>query len=252
MARPIRLVTWNVQGSKGLDVSAAAAVLGAADADLVAVQEIQVHQVRRLAEAAGGADWRWARKHWPIVHRPEGLAVLTRHRIVAARRVVLRRAPPWSWRRRVGLDVTVDTGERLARVVVAHLSPHDAAERRAREAASLAALGQSRAPLPFVVGDLNEPPGARAVMHLAAAGWRDAWAVVHGDGSGGATNWTGGGRAGRPPTQRIDYVLVPVGWGVEEAAVMDEVAAVGDREAFAALSDHLPLLVAAVAPEEPS
>jgi endonuclease/exonuclease/phosphatase family metal-dependent hydrolase len=43
---------------------------------------------------------------------------------------------------------------------------------------------------------------------------------------------------GRPPTQRIDYVLVPPGAVVEQC---DVVAATSRLDAFAALSDHLPL-----------
>ena len=55
----------------------------------------------------------------------------------------------------------------------------------------------------------------------------------------GATNWTPGHRAGRPPTQRIDHVLVPPGWVVIAA----EVGGGTTVDRFAELSDHLPLVV---------
>lgn len=247
MDRPIRVLTWNVQGSADLDGAAAATVVGVAGADVIALQEIQRAQARRLAEATATPQWRWVRKHWPVVHRPEGLAVLTPHRIVRSRRVVLRRAPPWSWRRRVGLDLTVDTGEVLVRVLVAHLSPHGDADQRVREAAALVTLAGREVPGPLVLGDLNDQPGGRAIGHLETAGWRDAWAVVHGGDAGGATNWPGGDRAGRPATQRIDYVLVPGGWRVDDAVVIDRADVLEHVEEMGVLSDHLPLLVSLTA-----
>jgi exonuclease III len=94
-----------------------------------------------------------------------------------------------------------------------------------------------------VVGDVNELPGGGALDALVTAGWLDAWSVVHGEGDGGATNWTAGSRAGRPATQRIDYVLVPPGATVVAAVVIDTADAVEHVEEMGSLSDHLPLVV---------
>jgi endonuclease/exonuclease/phosphatase family metal-dependent hydrolase len=237
MRRPVRVLTWNVQGSHGLDVPAVADVIRGAGVDVIALQEVQRRQAQRLAAALSVRSRRWALKHWPVVHRPEGLAVLTPHPIVQANPFVLRRAWFWAWQRRVGVDVTVDVaGGGRVRVLDVHLSPHgDEAERR-REAAVLVERGR-RGDAPIVVGDLNELPGSGAVDTLATAGWVDAWTAADGTTGGGATNWTAGDRRGRPATQRIDYVLVPPRARVAEAAVID--AADMDR-----LSDHLPLVVA--------
>ena len=241
--RQVRVLTWNLQGSQGLDIASVAAVVRRNAADVVALQEVQWRQGRRLATALSVPSCRWVLKHWPIIHRPEGLAVISPHPIVGVDRFVLRRAGFWAWRRRVGIDVTVATEAGPVRVVDVHLSPHDHDADRHREAVAVVARARRRKPDPIVVGDLNEPPGARAVDELIAAGWRDAWAEVHDAADDGATNWTAGGRLGRPPTQRIDYVLVPPGARVESAVVVRSTADDDDTDAMSQLSDHLPLVV---------
>ncbi len=105
----------------------------------MALQEVQRRQVARLAAALSMPSKRWAFKHWPFSKRPEGLAVLSPHRLVRAERFRLRRAWFWSWKRRVGIDATVDAGGRLVRVLDVHLTSHDDAEQRVREAATLVA-----------------------------------------------------------------------------------------------------------------
>lgn len=237
-------MTWNLQGSQDVDVAAVATIVRAAAVDVIALQEVQRLQARRIAAALSLRSRRWALKHWPVVHRAEGLAVLTPHRVVRSRRFVLRRAWIWSWQRRIGVDVTVDTGVGVVRIIDVHLSPHDHDAERLREA-NLVLTRAGREPPPIVVGDLNELPGGGALRTLAAAGWRDAWAVVHGDGDGGATNWTAGSRGGRPPTQRIDFVLVPPGSRVMTAAVIADDL---DDVEMGSLSDHLPLVVEVVLP----
>ena len=237
------MLTWNLQGSHGLDIAAVAAIVRRNAPDVVALQEVQWRQGRRLASELSVPTRRWVLKHWPVIHRPEGLAVISPHPIVRVDRFVLRRAGFWAWQRRVGIDVTVATDSGAVRVVDVHLSPHDHDADRRREAVAVVARARGRSPAPIVVGDLNEPPGARAVDELITAGWRDAWAEVHDAADDGATNWTVGGRVGRPPTQRIDYVLVPPGARVESAVVVRGTAGVDDTDAMGQLSDHLPLIV---------
>lgn len=241
-------MTWNVQGSQGLDIRAAAAVIDAAGPDVIALQEIQRRQATQLAAALHLDGRRWVLKHWPVVHRAEGLAVLTPHRVVAARRFILRQAWFWHWQRRVGLDVTIDLGDRgPVRLLDVHLSPHDHASYRRTEAEVIASRAE-RAPLrPVVVGDLNELPGGDALQTLLAAGWVDAWQERHGS-RAGPTNWTAGDRAGRPADQRLDYVLAPSGSVVDDATVIDALPA-ADLDVMSRLSDHLPLVVTLHLPE---
>jgi len=244
----VRVLSWNLQGSAGLDADAVAAVVGRAAPDLFLAQEVQRGQSRRLASACRFRSCRWAFKHWPIVHRAEGIAVLSPHRLSAATAFVLHHSFPWSWRRRVAIEATVLIEARPVRVINAHLSPHDAPDRRREEIDRV--IERRGVVAPIVGGDLNDRPCGPARTRLAEAGWTDAWAAVHlgtetpepagGDDAPpdpGATNWTAGDRVGRPPTQRIDAVFVPDGWTVRSCEVVTD-----PRPLLAAMSDHLPVV----------
>jgi endonuclease/exonuclease/phosphatase family metal-dependent hydrolase len=232
------VLTWNLHGSSGVDVDAVAEVIRAAHPDVVALQEVQRRQVAQLAAAFSMPSTRWAFKHWPFTERPEGLAVLSPHRIVRARRFRLRRAWFWSWKRRVGIDVTIDAGGRMVRVLDVHLTSHDDAAQRVREASTLVSRAAKREPAPIIVGDLNDGPDRSAPAELAAAGWVDGWAAVHAPDELGATNWTAGDRSGRAPTQRLDYVFAPPGSEVLACSIPIDGT---DLDRAARLSDHLPV-----------
>ncbi len=235
------IVTWNLQGSHGVDAEGMCGVLDAAHPDVIALQEVQRGQARRLAAALGGASMRWAFKHFAWRTWPEGLAVLTPHRLASATPFVLRRAHWFTWRRRIGIDAVIERDGEAVAVVDVHLSPHEASELRVVEVGRVRARVGGRAVTPMLVGDFNELPGGPVAAALTAAGWLDAWTVAAGsDGGDGATNWTSGNRRGRPPTQRLDYVFVPSGWVVDEARVLADAAR---HDWFAERSDHLPLLV---------
>ena len=240
----MRVLTWNVQGAQGLDVGRTAAVIRSATPDVVALQEVQRRQTAALTRALSVPSRRWAFKHWPVVTRAEGLAVLSRHPMLDAASFPLRRRPFWDWRRRVGLDVVVAIGDRRVGVLDVHLSPHGDADRRRHEA--VIALGRTggRDPAPFIVGDLNDLPGGGAHVAFVTGGWIDCWSAVHGDdpSASGATNWTRGPRVGRPPTQRLDYVLAPPGSTVRQCDVVEP----GPLDELAVLSDHLPLVATVV------
>jgi endonuclease/exonuclease/phosphatase family metal-dependent hydrolase len=247
----VRVVSWNLQGSTGLDVDAVVAVVGAERPDVFLAQEIQRRQCRRLATVGAFASSRWAFKHWPVVTGAEGLAVLSPHRLTASTAFVLRQWFPWSWKRRIAVEATVVIDGRPVRVVNVHLSPHDAHQQRLEEVARIRRRRGVVAPI--VGGDLNDRPGGPAYDELRSSGWADAWTVAHPalaadahrpggelapQPDPGATNWTAGERAGRPPTQRLDVVFVPDEWSVVDCRVIDEPLA-----RLATLSDHLPLVV---------
>lgn len=238
----VRLVTWNLLGSAGPSVEAVAGVLAPLDVDVVLLQEVQRRQARGIARALGGWNVTWTFKHWPLRVPAEGLAILSRLGWSQRRRIVLRPAPWWDWRRRVALVVELDLPEGPVVVVNAHLSPHHAQRagglttevERLERALAEHWPGQDS----IVAGDLNDSPGGAAHRALVSAGRHDAWAAVHGDlpEPAGATNWTPGPRRGRAPTQRLDHVLVPAGWEPISARVLDD-------DGLAELSDHLPLVV---------
>lgn len=224
-----RVVTWNLQGRRRPDLDEVARHVLNVRADLALLQEVQRGQARELAATLGWCvEWRF--KHWPVLARPEGLAVLSREPVAGATTVVLaHRWRWWSWRRRIAIAATVGG----LGVVDTHLGAGVDDEERVRHATVSAAAVPD--PVGFLAGDLNAAPGSDVLHSLAAAGLRDAWAETR-PGEAGPTNWPPGPRD-RPPTQRLDYVLVGEALRVLDASLPDE------PSRFAALSDHLPLAV---------
>lgn len=244
----VHVATWNLQGSRGVDAPAVARRLrslapSGTELDVVVLQEVRRRQARAVAAALGLASVTWGFKHWAAVSGPEGMAVLSRHELHPTSVVHLRPAPFWSWRRRITVLAGVCTPWGSFVVADVHFSPHSLAEQRRAEVdrliMALDEFGAGRAAL--VVGDVNDHPGQFAHAKLLGLGWRDAWTEVHGDQPepAGATNWTAGPRHGRPPTQRLDYVLVPAGWTVDrvETGRPDD----DGFDGWAVLSDHLPV-----------
>lgn len=237
---PVTVLTWNVQGSHGIDADAVAAVIREHRPDVVLIQEIQRRQCRRLAGALGMRR-RWVFKHVSAWAWPEGMAVLTPWAFSSTSKMVLRRSLLFTWRRRVAVLATIEAAHARVAVVNVHLSPHDDGDARGREAGIVVA----RAPGAVVGGDFNDRPGGAAPVAFESAGWTDAWASVHHD-EPGFTNWTPGRRAGRPADQRLDYVMSPPGWTVVDAFVG---SASFDADRFGGLSDHLPLVARLGTPE---
>lgn len=230
----LTVVTWNAQGSHGIDVARAADALAAFGPDVVLLQEIQRRQLAALGAALsmGGVCWRF--KHWPVRVPAEGLGILARAPVESARTQVLaHRWEPWNWRRRVALHATVRVGGRTARVVDVHLGAGvDHAERTRQARALLEQAGGAD----VVAGDLNAEPASRELAAFGDAGWEDAEARHRPAGvPGPSTNWAPGPRTA-PPTQRLDYLLVRAGTEVLDASVP------GDWERWAGLSDHVPVV----------
>ena len=195
MTTRLTMITWNVQGHAGVDAPAVAAVLRRARPDVVALQEVQRAQARAIV-AALGSPWRlaWGFKHWPVVARPEGVAVLTRHTLAASHVQVLRSAVPVTSHRRIALvaDVIVDRpadagdagGAEPVRLRVAsvHLSPEAlrlawrsiAPARRVIISDAVAALGASPGTYSLagqaVVSDGTVVRGADGVLAGSATG----------------------------------------------------------------------------------
>jgi endonuclease/exonuclease/phosphatase family metal-dependent hydrolase len=216
----IRVVTWNLHGSARPDVREVGELLRASGANVVALQEVQRRQARTLAAALGSVSAEWSFKHWPLPTPAEGLAVLSRHRLLRARAVTLSKcAPPWSYRRRIAQLCVLEVEGRTLRLANCHLANDDADARLAQAQRILTHLE----PGSFVAGDLNARPGGRVLRLLGEAGLRDAWAETH---PGAADD-------------RIDYILVPEGWRVVDATIPS--AADSDLAMYRRLSDHLPV-----------
>lgn len=239
----LTLLTWNLKGSRGPDVAAVVDHARTVGADVLALQEVQRHQARAIARALGAASCRWGFKHWPVRTRAEGMAVVGVTQPVRVRTWALSfRFRPWSWRRRIFQVGVQDEGGTALVVANLHLSPHRQADLRAREVETVLRRLSSEPGPAVVAGDLNDRPGSTVLAMFGRAGLRDAWAELHPDAEGaeGATNWSGWQPdTTEPPSQRIDYVLVPP----EVEVVRVVVPRPGDHgfARFAALSDHLPV-----------
>jgi endonuclease/exonuclease/phosphatase family metal-dependent hydrolase len=257
------VATWNLKGSKGVDVEAVAAHLTAVGADVVALQEVQRHQARALAAALGARSVSWGFKHWPIRTWPEGMAVIGVTVPVHVRTHALSdRWRPWSWRRRIyqlatlapvvssapsgssGSSAGAGSGGVVTAIALAnvHLSTKRAAERRAAEVATVLSAVTGGRGLPIVTGDFNDRPGSALFERFTAVGLRDAWDDVAPDldEKAKATNWRGWVTGtDEPPVQRLDYLMVPAGLSVTSVAVPRP----GDDgfALFSRLSDHVPV-----------
>ncbi len=229
----LTVVTWNAQGSHGLDVEAVADALRAFDAHLILIQEIQHKQVGALRVALDAADARWRFKHWPVKVPAEGLGILSTLPVSEVRASVL--AHPWAfwnWRRRVMVECSVALGERRVRFVCTHLGAGVPPAERVRQAHLVTARADGAV---VIAGDLNAGPQSEELRALAATGWTDAERGLHPGTASPATNWQPGPRVA-PPTQRLDYVLVRDSVEVIDAFVPT------DWERWAGLSDHLPVV----------
>ena len=241
----LTVLTWNLKGSKGVDVRAVVDHIRAMAADVVVLQEVQFFQARAIARSLGAETRSWGFKHWPVRTWPEGMAVIGVTQPAPARtHAITHRRMLWSSRRRilqvatVRVDAEPGTGTDVTLVNV-HLSSGDATAVRVLEAdAVVRRIAERRRPA-IVAGDLNDRPGSDVYIRFEEAGLRDVWAVLRPD-EPGPTNW----RAWvpgtpKPPTRRVDYVFVSDGLDPESVSV----PRYGEPgfPPFASISDHLPV-----------
>ncbi len=223
-----RVLTWNILGAKHPDsVAAIADFVRESNPDVVALQEARHAQAKALASALG---WRmvWRRKHYPLTPlvwwRAEGQALVAPVRPAEARRYVLSRGvSSWTYRHRIMLAATITRGGERLRVCNVHLSSSGADERIAQARRAVEYIAAEPATLRVVCGDMNAANELEVIREFHAVGVRDT--------GGDFTNHS------RAPSKRLDYVLVP-----KNAKVSAIDTPEGGNE-WAALSDHLPVLV---------
>ena len=236
--RELRVMTYNIHYGDP-DLGAIAAVICESEADVVGLQEVDVHwgersgfadQVAELA-AACHMDFRYG----PIYTLPPleqgepprqfGVAVLSRLPVLDSRNHAITRlstqAEAGPERLPGFLQVTVDVGGVPADVFVTHLDFRpDPSVRRSQVAEMLEVMGDMRRPT-VLLGDMNSTPG-RAELAPLLSRMRDAWDPGAGDG------FTFPGDA---PVRRIDFVLVA-----------GPVQVAGARVPETAASDHRPVV----------
>lgn len=220
----VRMVSWNVSAGRVSSLAEVQAVLEGLDADVIALQELDVlvrrtgsvDQPRVLAEALGHAYAFAASVEFD--GGDFGLAVLSRLPFAAAERIDL--PSEGGYEPRIALDVTVCAGALPLRVVDVHADFVPEVN-----TANLVALGEAVGPTTarptILAGDLNAvdtTPGVASLVETTAA--VDVLAT-----------WDPGPTKG---TERIDYVLASpaLAEAVTDAARVETQA-----------SDHVPLRV---------
>lgn len=225
------LTTWNLQGSKGVDVVEVAAYLREVDNDIVVLQEVQRRQAVALARRLGARSMHWGFKHWPLVYRAEGMALIGVSREVDNPRsfAVTRRWRLWSSRRRIVQFGELPGAVDSPMIVNVHFTARGAAGAAERQRELRVVLGQPRTPA-IIAGDFNAQPDDDLFDQLGPAGLTSV--------GGGPTYWRGE-PSNRPPEQQLDYVRVSSEIDVAGVKLPHHGEAGFDR--FPRLSDHLPL-----------
>lgn len=241
----LTLMTWNLQGSRGVDVDQIAAYVRETGSDVLALQEVQRHQAVSLARALEAHTLSWGFKHWPLNTRPEGMALVGVTVAVEAvrTRAITRRWRLLSWRRRIAQTAYVTprtaTAETAAteagriRLVNVHLTPHrEGATDRNRELRGILADQDGAAPQQptILVGDFNAEPATAPIERMRAAGFTQA--------GSGPTNWRGT-PSDSLPEQEIDYIWISDHLTLENVRRPRH----GETELhrFGKISDHLPV-----------
>lgn len=226
--RAVRVLSYNIHmgfDARGVpDPEAIARVIEAADADVVALQE-----VGRGWTINGGVDlasWlRWRFPGYRVVYGPMngelwGNVILTRMEVAESGSL---RFPLRQSRFQRGLTwANVVTPRGLLLVVSTHFA-HDSAEDRLDQAADLLRFWNNRERT-AVLGDLNAPPEGPPLARLREGGLTDPLAPL---GLGASPTWPAGA-----PSERIDYVLTS-----------PDLSASGGLVRPTTASDHLPVVV---------
>ncbi len=209
-------MTWNIAAGSG-GLPAIVEVIRTARADVVALQEVDVHWSERSAFAdqatALGAALDMQVRFGPIYRLPGaaaaplreyGLAILTRRAVVAFHNHVIPRLSTQA--AATGpeplpgfLEAVLDAGGVRVRVFNTHLDYRaDPRVRVLQVAAMLEVMNRSGGPA-VLMGDLNAPPTASELQPLFTR-LRDAWRAADG-GTAGLTY------PAAAPVRRIDYIL---------------------------------------------
>ncbi|MFD9128714.1 poly(A) polymerase [Kitasatospora sp. NPDC059571] len=183
-ARGVRVLTWNTLWDRydadRIDTARRRplllAALAAADADVIALQEVETGLLEQLLDAS------WVRDGYTLGTDPAGRDVDACGVLLLSRLPVLEAGRHLLGRHKALTAITVRTADGPLTVAATHLSSDHSADGPARRRAELARIAEGLAGVHgelLLVGDLNDgrdgPQGPAAVLGL-----RDAWTQVHG------------------------------------------------------------------------
>lgn len=235
----IRVMSYNIAAGHG-DLSRIADVIRASGAELVGLQEVDVHwsdrsdfvdQARWLAEAlemevAFAPIYSLPPLDGDVPQREFGLAMLSRHPILVAEnheitRLSTQSAEPVPTPLPGFQEVAVEFMGRRVSVYNTHLDYRsDPAVRRLQVADMLRLIGEATRPV-LLLGDLNAEPHAQELLPLLQR-LSDVWPPRADPGFTYPANG---------PTKRIDYILASEHFETRSVRVLETDA-----------SDHLPVL----------
>jgi endonuclease/exonuclease/phosphatase family metal-dependent hydrolase len=248
----LRVVSYNIRSGNG-DLARTAETIRGFAADIVALQEVDVHWSSRSAFADQAADLGkrlnmralFARIYdLPATdsaspRRQFGVALLTRFPVAQWTNDTLTRLStqvqtPAPERMPGMVDARLDIGGQTIRVLNTHLDYRaDPQVRRTQVDEMVGYIGAPALPT-IVFGDLNAKPDAPELQPLFAR-LRDAWNAQNGASTASAANPAARGDGftypAENPTARIDYVLVSQHFRVRSATVPNTLA-----------SDHRPVV----------
>jgi beta-glucosidase-like glycosyl hydrolase/endonuclease/exonuclease/phosphatase family metal-dependent hydrolase len=249
----IRVATYNIHAGAGednvFDLDRTAAAIRALNADVVGLQEVDVHWdarsqwrdvARELADRLGmdnafGPIYDFDPPAPGQPRRQYGIALLSRYPIARSENHLLTRLStqdpnPVPTPMPGFLEAEIKIGTDRVHAYVTHLDYRaDPSVRRTQVDETLTELARDPHSDPqLLLGDMNATPDAPELARLWT-GVRDAW-MVAGTTSGGPLTYPA-----LQPQKRIDFVTVSAGTRVESAAVPDDPALVG-------ASDHRPVV----------
>ena len=230
---PLRVASYNIQAG-GDDLGRIVSAIRDLNADVVGLQEVDVHWLERSRFAdqatALGTALRMHVRFAPIYRIPNanpslpvrefGVAILSRLPVVEFENDSLTRLSTQQANATPALmpglaNAVLDVQGRHVRVLVTHLDYRADPAVRSRQVAEMLRHADGD-PLPAILlGDLNAPPDAPELQPLFTR-FRDAWTASLGSG------FT---YPALSPVKRIDYVLVSPDFRVVDATVAPTTAA---------------------------
>jgi endonuclease/exonuclease/phosphatase family metal-dependent hydrolase len=227
--RTVRVMDYNLHNGFNTDgqlnMEELAQVMEAADADVIALQEVSRGWL--LNGSVDMLEWLSQRLDLPYVYGPtEGLlwgnAILSRYPVVSE---VAYPLPPDSSRLHRGyLIAEIDIGQERIQIMDTHLHHIEADSEIRQEQVPVLIEGWDGAPRSILMGDLNATPDSPEMMMLAAAGLVNVTAEIGPDPS--FTYYSAN------PDNQIDYIwispdLIPLESHIPQSTASDHLPIIG-------------------------